>query len=42
MRHRLVHNCFEVDLDKAWETVQNDLPSLIAMLEPLPPPDEDR
>ncbi|HXJ92156.1 MAG TPA: DUF86 domain-containing protein [Terriglobia bacterium] len=40
MRHRLVHDYFEVDLDKVWDTLQNDLPSLIAKLEPLVPPEE--
>lgn len=40
MRHRLVHDYFEVDRDKVWDTVQNDLPSLIAALEPLVPPEE--
>jgi uncharacterized protein with HEPN domain len=40
MRHRLVHDYFEIDLDKVWETVQNDLPPLIAKLEPLVPPEE--
>lgn len=40
MRHRLVHGYFEIDLDKVWDTVRNDLPSLIAKLEPLVPPEE--
>jgi uncharacterized protein with HEPN domain len=40
MRHHLVHGYFEVDLDKMWDTVQNDLPPLIAKLEPLVPPEE--
>jgi uncharacterized protein with HEPN domain len=40
MRHRLVHGYFEIDLDKVWDTVQNDLPSLIAKLELLVPPEE--
>ena len=41
MRHRLVHGYFEVDLRKVWDTVQNDLPPLIASIEPLIPPEED-
>ncbi len=41
MRHRLVHDYFEINLDKVWETVQNDLPPLIAKLEPLIPAEED-
>jgi len=40
MRHRLVHDYFEIDLDRVWETVQVDLPPLIAKLEPLIPPEE--
>jgi uncharacterized protein with HEPN domain len=40
MRHRLVHGYFEIDLDKVWDTVRNDIPSLIAKLEPLVPPEE--
>ena len=40
MRHRLVHGYFEVDLQKVWDTVRNDLPTLIAKLEPLVPPEE--
>ena len=41
MRHRLIHDYFEIDLEKVWETVQNDLPRLIAQLEPLVPPEEE-
>jgi uncharacterized protein with HEPN domain len=33
MRNRLVHGYFEVDLDRVWATVTNDLPPLIAALE---------
>ena len=40
MRHRLVHGYFEVDVRKVWDTAQNDLPSLIALIEPLVPPEE--
>ena len=40
MRHRLVHGYFEVDLRRVWDTVQDDLPSLIALIEPLVPPEE--
>lgn len=39
VRHRLVHDYFEIDLDKVWEIVQNDLPPLITALEPLIPPE---
>ncbi len=33
MRNRLIHGYDEVDLDVLWNTVQHDLPSLIAVLE---------
>ena len=37
MRTRLVHAYFAIDLDIVWKTVQEDLPELIAQLEPLVP-----
>ena len=37
MRHRLVHAYFEINLDILWKTVQEDLPVLIAALEPMFP-----
>jgi uncharacterized protein with HEPN domain len=33
MRNRLIHGYWNVNLDVVWETVQDDLPSLIARLE---------
>ena len=30
----------EVDLRKVWDAAQHDLPPLIAMIEPLVPPEE--
>jgi len=33
MRNRLIHAYFDVDLDRVWETVSDDLPPLIASLE---------
>ena len=33
MRNRLVHAYFSINLDIVWETVQKDLPTLIAQLE---------
>ena len=39
MRNRLVHAYFEIDLRLVWDTVGNDLPPLIAQLEPLVPPE---
>ena len=38
MRNRLIHAYFDVDLDRVWDTVVDDLPPLIAALEPLVPP----
>lgn len=35
MRHRLVHAYFDINLDVLWRTVQEDLPALIAVPEPL-------
>ena len=34
MRNRLVHAYFDINLDIVWMTVQEDLPKLIALLEP--------
>jgi uncharacterized protein with HEPN domain len=33
MRHRLVHAYFDINLEILWQTVQSDLPPLIAELE---------
>jgi uncharacterized protein with HEPN domain len=35
MRHRLVHAYFDINLDILWRTVQDDLPHLLGILEPL-------
>lgn len=40
MRNRLIHAYFEVDIDKVWETIQDDLPPLIDHLHLLVPPEE--
>jgi uncharacterized protein with HEPN domain len=32
MRHRLVHTYFNTDLSLVWETLERDLPPLIAEL----------
>ncbi len=37
MRNRLVHAYYEIDLDIVWRTIHDDLPPLIAQLEPLLP-----
>ena len=39
MRNRLVHAYFNVNLDIVWQTVREDLPSLIASLERFVPPE---
>ncbi len=37
MRNRLVHAYFSINLDILWQTLQEDLPSLIADLERVVP-----
>ncbi len=41
MRHRLVHEYFNVNLTRVWETVNEDIPRLIPQLEDLVPPETD-
>jgi len=36
----LVHDYFRVDPDRVWEVVEENLPVLIALIQPLVPPDE--
>jgi uncharacterized protein with HEPN domain len=33
MRNRLIHGYFDVNLDIVWDTLRNDLPPLVRMLE---------
>lgn len=33
MRNRLIHAYFDIDLDRVWDTVMDDLPPLVAELE---------
>jgi uncharacterized protein with HEPN domain len=40
MRNRLIHVYDDVDLAIVWDTVQNDLPPLIAQLEKIVPLEE--
>jgi uncharacterized protein with HEPN domain len=40
MRNRLIHDYLDVDLLTVWETIQEDLPPLISIIEPLVPPEE--
>ena len=39
MRNRLVHGYFDVNLERVWETVQQNIPRLIFLIEPLVPPE---
>lgn len=40
LRHRIAHDYFHLDLLRVWEIVQHDVPALIALVEPLVPPEE--
>lgn len=40
MRNRLIHAYFDIDLDRVWDTIVDDLPSLIAELEKIVPSDD--
>lgn len=35
MRNRLIHVYFDIDLDRVWDTITDDLPALINLLEKL-------
>jgi len=39
MRNRLIHEYFRIHLATVWQTVQEDIPPLVAQLEPLVPPE---
>ena len=39
MRHKLIHDYFEIDLDVVWRAAKDDAPELIRLLEPLVPPE---
>jgi uncharacterized protein with HEPN domain len=41
LRNRLIHEYFRVDYGTVWDTIHNDLPSLIRQLEPLIPPEDE-
>jgi uncharacterized protein with HEPN domain len=41
MRNRLIHEYFRIDLDAVWDTVHKDLPELIALIEPMVPPESE-
>jgi uncharacterized protein with HEPN domain len=40
MRHCLVHDYAEVDVQRVWDAARISVPELIAAGEPLVPPDE--
>ena len=42
MRNRLVHAYFSINLDIVWQTVQQDLPTLISQLEQVVSPESSR
>jgi len=41
-RDVVVHGYFQVDLNRVWQIVQEDLPSLVTALEGLVPPEEGK
>lgn len=41
MRNRLIHEYFDIRLDVLWDTVQDDIPPLLQMLEKIVPPESD-
>jgi uncharacterized protein with HEPN domain len=40
MRNRLIHVYFDIDLDRVWDTITDDLPPLVVALEKIVPPEE--
>jgi len=36
MRNRLIHGYYDIDLDRVWDTIKDDLPPLIAALKRIP------
>lgn len=41
MRNRLIHEYSRINLKRVWDTIQNDIPRLITLIEPLVPPPEE-
>ncbi|WHZ17671.1 MAG: DUF86 domain-containing protein [Nitrospira sp.] len=39
IRHRIVHDYFRLDLLRVWEVATNDVPNLVAAIEPHAPPE---
>ena len=42
MRNRIVHAYFNVDIEMVWKVVKEDLPTLVAQLERIVPPNTSR
>jgi uncharacterized protein with HEPN domain len=42
MRHRLVHEYFSIIPQRVWDVVDEDIPELIRLIEPLVPPDKPK
>ena len=41
MRDVVIHDYDKVNIKKTWEFIQNDIPALIAQIEPLIPPNDE-
>ncbi len=41
IRNRIIHEYFRLDPKMIWETAQRDVPALLAMVEPLVPPEKE-
>lgn len=41
MRNRMIHEYFDINFDIVWDTLQQNIPSLIEQLAPLIPPEDD-
>jgi uncharacterized protein with HEPN domain len=41
MRNRLIHEYFRINLQTVWDMLQNDIPRLVTLVEPLVPPEKD-
>jgi uncharacterized protein with HEPN domain len=41
MRDIVTHEYHRIDFEEIWKVIQNDIPALIAQIEPLIPPDDE-
>jgi uncharacterized protein with HEPN domain len=41
MRHHLVHEYFDIDVEEVWKVVETDIPALLPVIESLVPPDSE-